>query len=149
MKPQWIALHRAVNHLVRSYRTDLDHDCNAIEACDYPFLHWTRDSGTSMEFLPPPDSDAFPPAGVEVPYLFGHATREHMANQLVEYAKFWTQNTHLACHYWNGRELTQITPQRAWEIADAHRRHLHATWGEAQRTRLRRLAWSERLLAAA
>lgn len=43
-----------------------------------PFFHWTRDCGTHIAFMHEPDWTGWPAKGVKVPYLFGHADREHI-----------------------------------------------------------------------
>ena len=106
--------------LVEHYQADLlVHDKNIIqEHSGVPFLHWTRQSGTWIVFLYPSTSDRFPPRGVEVPYLFGKANREHIATQIGEVAEgIEKMSNTLLTHYFDGKRLKRITVKQATEIA--------------------------------
>jgi len=69
----YAALFQRVRGHITDYRKDLEvHDLDLILANPgTPFLHWTRPTGTNIEFLFGPDAAAFPPKGQTVPYLFG------------------------------------------------------------------------------
>ena len=102
--------------LVEHYQADLlVHDKNIIqEHSGVPFLHWTRQSGTWIVFLYPSTSDRFPPRGVEVPYLFGKANREHIATQIGEVAEgIEKMSNTLLTHYFDGKRLKRITVKQA------------------------------------
>jgi hypothetical protein len=119
-----------VGHHVAHFRDDLvKHDRAAIEAApDLPYLHWTRATGTHLEFLHPADSPVFPPEGISIPYLFGHAGRVHIIGQLIVMANYWRDHGCLAIHFYNGRELEEINPQHACLIAEAHSHNVQAVW---------------------
>jgi hypothetical protein len=121
----------AVDSLVTSYRDDLlIHDRNFIRKNPgVPFLHHARTCGTWLTPLRPADDAAWPAAGVEVPYLFGHATREHIALQLDSAAVVSQRSgTCLAVHHFDGKKLRRITVEQSVEIAHTHTRSLLATW---------------------
>lgn len=132
MNPQntYAALFAAVQHFVQHYRTDFDHDLRLITANPgVPFLHWTRTCGTWLTFLQPFDHPYWPAKGVEVPYLFGTATREHIADQIVAAARHSAKNPEtLATHHFDGKTLHKISAARSLDIAEDHRRHLLHHW---------------------
>jgi hypothetical protein len=102
---------------IESYHRDLlVHDRREIRrkpAC--PFLHLTRQYGTYLTMLIP--STDYPPQGMEVPYLFGHADRWHILKEragCMEYGKKHHPNALL--HYFDGKTLRTITYDQASEI---------------------------------
>ena len=118
---------------MEAYQTDLTtHDRAAIERNPgVPFLHWTGKSSTVIVFLAEADDDSFPPAGVKVPYLFGTADREHLADEMVSMADYFLKPCNskpLFVHHFDGERLRRIDIQKAAEIARQHRRKLEREW---------------------
>lgn len=113
-----------VKPLIRAYESDLEHD-RAIIARNVgvPFLHWTGESGTHIVMLISADSEFFPKAGQEVPYLFGHSDRNQLAGKPLEFAQAMGKFNYPTVHYFDGYSLHKITQQRAEEIARIYRAH--------------------------
>lgn len=127
--------------LIKHYQTDLtEHDKKAItENPHCRFLHYTNESGTYIIFLPEHDDPSFPPSGFAIPYLFGTATREHIARQIKSMAEYHIKPSNpqpIAVHYFNGKTLLSKTPSQAFTIADIHTRHLLDTWDKQERKAL-------------
>lgn len=115
--------------LIQQYHDDLlVHDRNAITAHPTtPYLHLTRDYGTYLTMLIP--AADYPPAGVEVPYLFGHADRHHILKGIsahMEYGKKHHPNALL--HYFDGKSLRTVTYPQADEITRQYCAAIKATW---------------------
>ena len=110
---------RVLPHLEQYHNDLLVHDRQAIaDWPGVPFLHWTRACGTHLLLLPPADSHLFPPPGLEVPYLFGHAGREHLLSQVTVIAEYPVHNDHTrACFHCDGTRLQPIPIHHALTIA--------------------------------
>lgn len=105
--------------LIEHYHSDLDIDRELIERHPgTPFLHWTKSNkcGTWLLLLHPPD--AYPPAGVHVPWLFGTADRTRILRQEVGLAKT-AMGAQLVLHF-DGQKLRQVTDKQAVAIAVEH-----------------------------
>ena len=104
------------------YQTDLiKHDKEWIKANPgVPFLHYSSNTGTHI--IPFTKRDDYPAKGVKVPYLFGEADREHMLKEKVEIAKYFNKERYYAkwVHYFNGKELLEISHGFAIELATAY-----------------------------
>jgi hypothetical protein len=104
---------------IKAFHNDLlVHDKKLIaDNPGVPFLHWTRDSGTDILFLP--ELDAYPARGVRVPYLFGTADRNHLvksAKVICEYrTRQYATPQNVVLHY-TGKTIKVIGVQRAAEI---------------------------------
>lgn len=121
----------SVRTLLKAFVEDLTkHDFNALnEFPKTPFLHWTRDSGTHLMFMPEAWDEAYPPEGFEVPYLFGLANRYHILNQKVEQAKYWLHREQvLSVHHFDGAHLHTTTPAAAFRLAEDYRRSVLFAW---------------------
>lgn len=126
-------LERVVLPVMEAFQTDLTkHDMEAINRnLGVPFLHWAGKSSTVICFLPPHDDETFPPAGVTVPYLFGHADRDHLADEMVSMASYFLKPCNSKpelVHHFDGWKLRKIDIHKAHEIARKHREYLHREW---------------------
>jgi hypothetical protein len=123
-------LHALTAEYIKHYRGDLVvHDKRDIEANPgISFLHWTRESGTHIQFLWPADHQSWPAKGLLIPYLFGKATREHILDQVNAVADYWRNHGSIATHYYDGRELQAVTPERACQVAERHVRDVGSEW---------------------
>lgn len=125
-------LERLTLPLIEHYHADLTtHDKREIAANPgTPFLHWTSDFGTHLIFLPP--ASEYPKFGETVPYLFGHAGREHVLREKVNMAEHFTKPANsphkYTCHYFNGFTVRCVSVQRAVEIAKAYSRPIEVEW---------------------
>lgn len=106
----------AIVHM-EDYFSDLEVDKQRIVYFQAPFIHWTRKWGTSIEPLIAPDQ--YPPHGVEIKYLFGHADREHLLNERVGTGAYFTNPNNPkaeAVHYFDGERLKRIKVEQAKEL---------------------------------
>ena len=114
-------LYALVTDQVKHYRTDLtEHDQRMLEENPgVPFLHCARECGTFMQLLHEADSDYWPAKGTEIPYLFGHADREHILSQILPVIRgCWKQDANdRTIRYYNGVTTKLITHRQALEIA--------------------------------
>ena len=115
---------------VKSYRDDLlIHDKQSIEENpEIPFLHWTRSTGTTLVFLPPHDSPAFPPKGQTVPYLFGRVNRVELSQKPLETAQFFANQQGILTHHFDGQKIRRITEGQAEEVARNYARSVQSRW---------------------
>jgi len=124
----------AVDAMVTSYRTDFKHDVKyAGEIGSIPFLHAAHSTGTHMIAFPPADSDLYPPHGVRVPYLFGHADRKHILKGVLDVVK-WLVNERgyvlngWVMHFYNGLTWKPITADKALQHARYYVAGVIETW---------------------
>ncbi len=115
---------------IEAYHDDLlKHDRAAIgeeTAPRTPFLHWTRPTGTHLlQFTP---AEEYPPIGVQVPYLFASAGRDHILDQTVVIARYASTEAVRAVHYFDGRALREISASKAIELAEDYRRSVQRQW---------------------
>ena len=126
-------LNARCSRFITSYRDDLEkHDRNTLaENPGVPFLHWSRDYGTDLLLFR--GADRFPARGEEVPYLFGHAKREHILDQFKEIAEYRTLQSccRLILHY-NGRKLAEVTSKHALILVDQYRERIRREWQRAE-----------------
>lgn len=120
--------------LLKAYHRDLIvHDRAAMEKYPgVPFLHWTRECGTHITHLIP--LELYPPAGVRVPYLFGHADRQHILDEIVRFAQHFVKplETPHICHHYDGTKLRQITNEQAVEIAREYYERIDREWRKSR-----------------
>lgn len=128
-------LEEACLPLMTHYQTDLTRiDQQYMELHPQcPFLHWTRQTGTQMEFLPRHDDPHYPPDGEERPYLFGTADRVHILHQKVSMARWFLREHICAVHWFDGQRLHRTTVQRAVVIAEDYERSVSAHWKRSTR----------------
>jgi hypothetical protein len=109
---------------MKCYQTDLAIDKDIIEKREpgTPFIHWVAQSHTIIVMMP--DRRAFPAEGICVPYLFGTADWRHMVWEQTKIATYaenrgnhWDGEVWV--HYFNGKTLKEITPEKAVEIVTA------------------------------
>jgi len=110
---------------IKDYRDDLLlHDKNAIaNNPGVPFLHFTGESGTIIEFLLP--FEKFPKKGERIPYLFGKADRRHILNEIKNMVFYARKSTRQDCiMYYDGmtetHNLFDISQNQAEEIVIAY-----------------------------
>ena len=126
-------LHALVAHHIQSYKEDLTkHDRNAIEAHpERPFLHITRKLGTW--FLDFPQANEYPPKGERIPYMFGHADREHILSQYTGMVDCYCRNGFIAMHYFDGHTIRPIEPKNAKDLIRDYTERIRAEWRKADR----------------
>lgn len=120
-------LFAAVTSLVQHYRDDLiKHDLSWItKNPEVPFLHVARLTGTTLIPLWPHDHADLPPAGQEIPYLFGRADREHIVRQALPMVQFEADprngfGPEKVWHHFDGRDLARISPGSGVTLATRH-----------------------------
>ncbi len=143
-------LHALVRSRLLAYETDLEtHDKEAIETSPgVPFLHWTRDSGTEIVMLWDMKSDVWPMYGVQVPYLFGTADRNHMLDQKIAIAEWHLRtpsggDNKYICHYYDGVRIMPVTCAKAVEIAKEYARPIRRHWEQERIKHEDPRRWSE------
>lgn len=124
-------LYNLVSPILQDYRADLEKwDRQAIaDNPGCPFLHWTRASGTHIQFLP--TADSYPAEGVLVPYLFGSADRHHLLQETSSMAGYHANKCNgdvLLVLYYDGCKIRTITLERAVQIAREYRRKIEYEW---------------------
>jgi hypothetical protein len=131
----YATLFQRVSGHITDYRKDLEtHDLGLILANPgIPFLHWTRPTGTSIEFLFGPDAPAFPPKGKTVPYLFGHVNRVELTLKPFEVAEHFQRQPSIIAHYFDGQRLREISVGAAVEIALSYSRQVQRAWHQQER----------------
>jgi len=98
-----------------------------------PFIHATRNYGTYIVELYPADDPFWPPKGEKVPYLFGHADREHILRQAAGTARYIQKHEHiLLVLYYDGQSLREITPEEAVRIAEIYEQVVRWAWAHAR-----------------
>lgn len=107
-------LRRHVTPALTFYLDDLNIDEKLILTNpNVPFIHLTRESGTTLIMMEPWDHEIYPPYGETVPYLFGFADRYHILNAKKEIFDTYDdyQNTKLSILYLNGNMVvTELNP---------------------------------------
>ena len=116
---------------IKMYRKDLlVHDKNAIEgAPGMPFLHFTGETGTHIEFMPGPED--YPKKGERVKYLFGTADRQHILDQRVKCVKHMPKLTRqdVVLFYPGGNfNVRDISQEMANGIINDYRREIQLHW---------------------
>jgi hypothetical protein len=117
--------------LITAYRDDLEKiDRQYIDANPgMPFIHYTREWGTHLYFLV--KSSELPAAGVEVPYLFGHADRQHMVDELVSCTRYHADprnGTMLLVLHFDGAKIHETSISGATGIAETWRNGIMRQW---------------------
>ncbi len=119
--------------LLEAYHDDLQkHDRRWLaENPGVPFLHFTRDWGTHIIPLFPANHPSWPARGKRVPYLFGHADREHILDQaaavLGGIQDSYSADIRLTL-YFDGKALRTITPDRADRIVRDYTNRVRHAW---------------------
>jgi hypothetical protein len=130
----YAALFQRVSGHIRDYRKDLEvHDRDLILANpETPFLHWTRPTGTNIEFLFGPDAAVFPPKGQTVPYLFGNANRVDLTRKPFEVAEYFQRQQNVIVHHFDGQRLRPLSLEAAVETARNYSRQVQAFWHQLE-----------------
>jgi hypothetical protein len=130
----YAALFQRVSGHIRDYRKDLEvHDRDLILANpETPFLHWTRPTGTNIEFLFGPDAAVFPPKGQTVPYLFGHTNRVDLTRKPFEVAEYFQRQQNVIVHHFDGQRLRPLSLEAAVETARNYSRQVQAVWHQRE-----------------
>lgn len=126
----YAALFDAIDPIIQYYRDDLlKHDLRQIELAgdDVPFISAARDTGTDLWHLWPANHPIYPAAGERVAYLFGHADREQIARGTYAGIVHSTKSARVL-HYWNGRRLILVPPEKAISLASAWLAGVLAAW---------------------
>ena len=133
MKTTYEQLYMLSSPVLKAYRDDLE-KCDRQQIKKYPdlpFLHWTRESGTHLQLMPPANHPDWPKRGEYVPFLFGMANREHILNSVVTMAQMFVKpcyaNAKLVLHF-DGWTFLGITAEEALEIAREYRDRISAAW---------------------
>ena len=132
--------------LMTGYQADLTtHDKAAIEdnRCT-PFLHWTHDTGTHIDFLM--EASEYPKAGERVRYLFGEANRWHIVGEIQHMAEYFLRPCNephrYTVHHYDGVKLRKITVEKALEIAKAYRKRIEAEFSKTPEPMRNRYAFA-------
>jgi hypothetical protein len=130
----YAALFQRVSGHIRDYRKDLEvHDRDLILANpETPFLHWTRPTGTNIEFLFGPAAAVFPPKGQTVPYLFGNANRVDLTRKPFEVAEYFQRQQNVIVHHFDGQRLRPLSLEAAVETARNYSRQVQAVWHQRE-----------------
>lgn len=108
-------LRRRVPPMMTFYLDDLKIDENLILANpNIPFIHLTRECGTTLIMMEPWDHEIYPLHGESVPYLFGFADRYHILKAKREIFDTYDEyeNTKLSILYLNGNiVVTELNPK--------------------------------------
>ena len=130
----YAALFQRVSGHITDYRKDLEvHDHDLILANPgTPFLHWTRPTGTNIEFLFNPDADAFPPKGKTVPYLFGQVNRVELSHKPFEVAEYFQRQEAIIVHHFDGQRLRPVSLEAAVEITLNYSRQVQGVWHQRE-----------------
>ena len=116
---------------LEAYQHDLTRiDRESIEKNpDMPFLHFTRNHGTHIVYMPPADHECWPAPGEVVPYLFGEATRSHILDQKNVVVKWCMENSGLRlCVHFDGRSLREVSPAEAVRICKEYVLRVGCEW---------------------
>lgn len=114
---------------IQRYRNDLlVHDKSEIERNPgIPFLHWTRESGTSLAMMHPTHN--LPASGEIVPILFGEGGRDILVRNVVEMAEYHNRDNRISLTlYCDGEKFYVCSPATAYLIAIAYQKHLQVEW---------------------
>lgn len=103
-------------------QSDLYIDAQCIdENPGVPFLHFTRDTGTYLVFLPP--FEKLPARGRYVTRLFGTINRDDVVDNIanmIGYCAIPQNNLSLLVHHCDGVNVRKITMKKSIEIAKQH-----------------------------
>lgn len=147
--PHYLALKGHVERFIDGYHNDLlKHDLNSL--CMYPelpFLHFTRNHGTNIVFMPPADHPSWPVKGVKVPYLFGEADRDHILKEILGAVRYHCDKSIVrAIYQFTGNpkdqhgyirsdlnKLHEISRGDAMSIAEAYYNRIRHAWEKEDR----------------
>jgi len=85
------------------------------------FLHFTRDTGTHIVFFEP--ADKYPAKDIMVKYLFSHADRYHILDQVMKTVDYLIdKSSSELILYYNGKTLKEIDPETARSLTQEYHR---------------------------
>ena len=117
--------------LLKSFQSDLEIDREMIETHEgVPFVHWTRETGTYMVHLVPPNHAGFPSLGEKVPFLFGKGDREKVLDGAIGIAQHCTEGGHLLALYFDGKNLNPVSMERSLAIVESWARDVRKSWAD-------------------
>jgi len=122
---------RRAETLIESYKDDLvKHDqADIVANPGTPFLHFTGSTGTTLIWLR--KADQYPAPGEKVPYLFGHAGRQHILEEVTAVVRcLKTLNRQALVLHYDGKEsVRSVSQAQAEEIAASYTRSVEKEWG--------------------
>lgn len=123
-------LGRRVSPFIKHYRSDLKHDkAWILDNPSVEFVHWTGVSSTHIVSLDAYDSERWPADGLQVPYLFGLADREHILTQKREACEALNEKFNIrVIYFWDGFRLQEINAKRAKHIVDRYVSEVRSAW---------------------
>jgi len=127
----YILLEKKCLPFIQHYKNDLlKHDRRTIFSDPgIPFLHFTGDTGTYLIQLH--KEGKYPAKGEIVPYLFGHANREHLLSEVFGCVQSMrTLNRQDLILYFNGKKLVEISQDNAERIASSYTHKIFSDWGK-------------------
>lgn len=128
-KSMYDQVYEKASPIITNYREDLEvHDKNELEGYTGDFIHMTRPSGTWIILLYPANHAIWPSKGLEVPYLFGHATREHIVEGLRAYTSEHTLREHKLFLYGHNGKVKEISGKEVSEIVEKYIKLTLDTW---------------------
>jgi hypothetical protein len=135
----------ALPHIEAFHNDLLKHDRRALVDTypGTPFLHFTRECGTWVIMMPPAGSEAYPPEGEKIPYLFSRADRWHILAQIMPVFDSIerNRNTRLLL-YFDGNRLHKASLARAKGILEEYVDGVQRTWrDEIKAAERRRREW--------
>ena len=117
--------------LLKSFQSDLEIDREMIETHEgVPFVHWTRETGTYMVHLVPPNHAGFPSLGEKVPFLFGKGDREKILNGAIGIAQHCTEGGHLLAVYFDGKSIKPVSMDRSLAIVEEWAKKVKKSWAD-------------------
>jgi len=131
-------LFKATEKHVKYYRSDMEIDRKQIEERpNTPFLHLTRETGTTIVFFEAPNK--YPKKGETVKYIFGTADRVHILKDHIGTVKHWYKTMPIVkTHFFDGKKLKKITEWEAIRLADQHINTTLSKWDEEEREEQRK-----------
>ena len=103
-----------------------------------PFIVVARPTGTDLAVLRPAADPGFPAAGEEVPYLFGRADREKLADAVLAVLEHNEREHRSIPRHWfasRGRGVVRrVEPETALKEARAWRERLRQAWARERKT---------------
>jgi hypothetical protein len=119
--------------IMDSYQNDLLNFDKAIidNNPGVPFIHFTGTTGTHIEFLYQHDSEAYPPEGEKVPFLFGTADRNCIVRQKIHVLSALKHGNRTSLiQYYDGRKVKKITFDESIILIRAYVADILNKWGE-------------------
>lgn len=105
-----------------------------LEHWGVPYLHWTRECGTYIQFLHSHNSPVFPPKGTRTAYIFGTADRDHVLRAISVVAECERRaGSKRLVHYFDGTTLKVIDADKAIELAHKHVRMVRYAWANGDK----------------